>query len=139
MKTMAFRFRRADRLFIVAYGTTDPTDEDFSKFLEAVNRNRFGILGTRILLLVATEGGKPSEEQRKRFDAVIGVSHLVAVLSVSQRYRALVNMERWFRKPIKAFRMSEVDAALDFLKIPTQQYGQIKAELQEVFRELGAP
>jgi len=42
----------SERLLIVVYGTTDPTDDDFSKFLEAVNRNRFGILGTRILLLV---------------------------------------------------------------------------------------
>ena len=125
MKTMAVR--RVDRLFIVAYGATDPTDDDFSKLLEAVNRNRFGLLGTRILLLVATEGGKPSEEQRKRFDAILGVSHLVAVLSVSRRYRALVNMERWFSKSIKAFKMSEIDAALDFLKIPTQQYSKIKS------------
>lgn len=132
MKSVAVR--RVDRLSIVVYDATNPTDDDFSRCLEALHRHRLGLLGTR--LLVATEGGEPSEEQRQRLHALIGVPVPTAILSVSRRYRALVNMKRWFRIPTQAFKMSEVNAALDFLKIPTEQYGRIKTELLEAFREL---
>jgi hypothetical protein len=131
MNSMAFR--RVDRLFIVVYGTTEPRNDDFSTFLESVYRNRFGILGIKIL--VATEGGELSEDQRRRF-RVITRGSPVAVLSADRQHRALVNIQRWFSVDTRAFKMSEVDAALDYLKIPTQHYGHIKAELQEAFREV---
>jgi hypothetical protein len=132
MKTMAVR--RVDRLFIVVYGATNPTDDDFGRFLESLNR--FGVDGS--MHLVVTEGGEPSQEHRARLRALIrGRFVPVAVLSSSRRQRAMVNMQAWFRIPTKAFKMSEVHAALDYLRIPPQRYEHIKTELRLAFRELG--
>jgi hypothetical protein len=131
MKTMAVR--RVERLFILVYGITGPSDDDFGRFLESLNR--CGTSGT--MHLVASEGGEPSEDQRARLHAVIGISVPVAILSGSRRYRALVNMKRWFRIPTKAFKMSEVTAALGWLKVPTLWHDQIKVELRRAWRDLG--
>jgi hypothetical protein len=130
MKTMAVR--RVERLFIVVYGTTNPTNGDFARFLESVNR--FG--SHRTSYLVATEGGEPSEDQRARLYALVGGLVPIAVLSDSRHYRALVNRKGWFHVPTKAFKMSEVTAALDWLKVPTSRHDQIKVELRQAWRDL---
>jgi hypothetical protein len=102
-------------------------------FLESLNR--CGTSGT--MQLVASEGGEPSENQRARLFALVGGLVPVAVLSDGRRYRALVNKKRWFHVPTKAFKMSEVTAALDWLKVPTSQHAQIKVELRQAWRDLG--
>jgi hypothetical protein len=118
-----------DRLFIVAYGATSPTDEEWSDYLGLVQRH--GIDRTQHIIF--TEGGAPTSAQRRRVAALLdGRAVPVAVLSASARVRAMVTALSWLNPRIKAFPPSALPEALDFLDVPASRADLIAGALHKL-------
>src|SRR5580698_8857062 len=98
MKNMAITV--IDRLFIVVYGATNPTDEEWRAYLAMVERH--GI--DRTMQLIATDGGGPTSSQRRVLNEILaGRAVPVAVVSGNARIRGTVTALSWFNRRIKAF------------------------------------
>lgn len=132
MKNMAFKV--IDRLFIVVYGTHDPTDEEWVSYLKDVERH--GI--DRTMQLIATEGGGPTSTQRRYLnDLLAGRSVPVAVMSGSTAIRGMVTALSWFNRKIRAFPPTGLADALAYLEIPLSRIELIEREMGKLRTSLG--
>jgi hypothetical protein len=123
-----------DRLFLVVYGTANPTDEEWDAYLELVKRH--GI--DRTMQLIFTEGGEPSAPQRRKLNELLGGHPVpVAVVSGSVRVRGTVTALSWFNRKIRAFPPSAMHDAIAYLEIPASRQDLIEREMQKLRGELG--
>ncbi len=130
-KTMAVKV--VDRLFLVAYGTADPTDEEWDAYLDLVKHD--GI--ERTMQLIYTDGGEPSAPQRQVLNELLrGRSVPVAVVSGSIRVRATVTALSWFNRKIRAFPPSALRDAIAYLEIPISRTDLIEHELRQLRLDL---
>jgi hypothetical protein len=124
-----------DRLFLVVYGTASPTDHEWVDYLELVERH--GI--ERTMQLVVTDGGGPTQMQRRYLDDLLAGRNLpVAVVTGSTLVRGTITAISWFNRSIKAFPPSEVRDAMAYLEIPNGRMDLIERELHDLARELTA-
>ena len=132
MKNVAIKV--IDRLFLVVYGTADPTDEEWDAYLGLVKHH--GI--DRTMQLICTDGGEPSAPQRKVLNEVLGGRTVpVAVVSSSVRVRGTVTALSWFNRKIRAFPPTALREAIAYLEIPASRIDLIERELEKLRRELG--
>jgi hypothetical protein len=132
MKNVAIKV--IDRLFIVVYGATDPTDEEWGDYLKLVERH--GI--DRTMQLVFTQGGGPSSAQVRLLNELLaGRPVPVAVVSGSPRVRATVTALSWFNRRIKAFSPVALPEALAYLGIPASRTDLIRREAEKLGAEIG--
>jgi hypothetical protein len=118
-----------DRLFLVAYGTASPSEEEWANYLAMVERH--GI--ERTLQIVVTDGGEPTPSQRRRLSDLLGGRFVpVAVVSPSAVVRGTVTALSWFNRKIKAFPPSELREAIAYLEIPTSRIDLIEKELRKL-------
>jgi hypothetical protein len=97
---MNMAFKMVDRVFIVAHGAEDPSDEEWSGYLGAVEHH--GI--DRTMQLVFTEGRGPTPSLTAGLnDLLAGRTMPVAVFSASAGVRARVTAMSWFNRKFKAF------------------------------------
>jgi hypothetical protein len=131
MKNLAIKV--IDRLFIVVYGTQDPSDEEWGDYLALAERQ--GIEQT--MQLICTDGGEPTASQRRELNERLGGRTVaVAVVSSSQRVRATVTALSWFNRRIKAFPPSGLADALEHLEIPASRTDLIAREIRTLRVEL---
>jgi hypothetical protein len=132
MKNLAIKV--IDRLFIVVYGTADPTDDEWKGYLDLVERH--GV--TRTMQLICTDGGEPSSAQRRLLNDLLGGRTVpVAVVSGSTRVRGTVTALSWFNRKIKAFPPADLRDALAYLEIPASRTDLIEREIGSLRDELG--
>jgi hypothetical protein len=132
MKNMAITV--IDRLFIVVYGTTNPTDEEWRDYLALVERH--GI--DRTMQLIATDGGGPTSVQRRILNEILaGRAVPVAVVSGNARIRGTVTALSWFNRSIRAFPPSGLRDAIAYLEIPASRTDLIMREMARLRHELG--
>jgi hypothetical protein len=132
MKNMAITV--IDRLFIVVYGATNPTDEEWRDYLALVERH--GI--DRTMQLIATDGGGPTSVQRRVLNEILdGRAVPVAVISGNTRIRGTVTALSWFNRRIKAFPPTGLRDALAYLEIPASRTELIMREMTRLRHELG--
>lgn len=129
-------FKVIDRLFLVAYGTSDPTKEEWAGYLEEVERH-----GTdRTMHLVFTNGGGPNAGQRRKLEKLLGGRIVpVAVISDSASVRAMVTAMSWVNGEIRVFPPTGMYDALSYLEIPASRADLIVRELGKLRRLLGGP
>jgi hypothetical protein len=122
-----------DRLFIVVYGARDPTDEEWDAYLALAEQH--GIAQT--MQLICTDGGEPTATQRRKLNERLGGRTVpVAVVSSSQRVRATVTALSWFNRRIKAFPLSGLSDALEYLEVPASRTELIEREIRLLRLEL---
>jgi hypothetical protein len=132
MKNMAIKV--IDRLFIVVYGTTDPTDEEWEDYIKLVQHH--GI--DRTMQLIFTDGGGPSATQRRYLNETLAGRFVpVAVVSTSARIRMTVTGLSWFNRGIKYFAPSSLREAIAYLEIPSSRTELIEREFSRLRLELG--
>jgi hypothetical protein len=132
MKNIAIKV--IDRLFIVAYRTTNPTDAEWDEYLALVERH--GIEQTA--QLICTDGGEPTALQRRKLNALLaGRMVPVAVVSDEPRILRTVSFLSWFNRQIKAFPATGLELALAHLEIPTSRAEMIASEIRSLRAQLG--
>ena len=132
MKTMAFKV--IDRLFVVVYGTANPSDQEWRAYLDVVSQH--GV--DRTVQLIATDGGRPTSSQEKELNALLaGRTVPVAVCTGSARVRGTVMAMSWFNREIKSFPAMAVREALDYLGLPASRTELILREIAKLRLELG--
>lgn len=123
-----------DRLFLVAYGTRNPTNAEWDAYLDLVDRH--GV--TRTQQLIYTDGGEPNAHQRRELNELLrGRQVPVAVVSTSVRVRGTVTLLSWFNHKIRAFPPSAVKDALAYLEIPEMRHKMIELELYKLRIRIG--
>lgn len=127
MKNMAFKV--IDRLFIVVYGTKDPTNEEWCGYIEDVKRH--GI--DRTMQLVLTDGGGPTGPQRRYLEEILAGRNVpVAVMSGSSSIRLMVTAMSWVNRDIRCFPRTSLYDALAYLEIPASRAELIHRELEKL-------
>lgn len=133
MKNMAFKV--VERLFIVVYGTTNPTDEEWVRYLDACQEHGLD----RTVQLIFTDGGGPDSSQRKYLNQLLdGRMVPVAVVSSSSAIRSVVTALSWFNRQIKAFSPGALRDAISYLQIPPGRFERIAREVDILRLELVA-
>lgn len=123
-----------DRLFIVVYGTANPTDDEWGGYLDLVEHH--GV--ERTMQLICTDGGEPTSAQRRELNELLnGRTVPVAVVSGSARVRGTVTALSWFNRKIKAFPPSGLREAIAYLEIPATRTELIEHEIDKLRAELG--
>jgi hypothetical protein len=134
MTNMAFEM--VDRVFLVAFGPEDPTDQEWSAYLRAVEAQ--GIEHT--MQLVVSAGGVPTAAQRRLLtEKLAGRTVPVAVLSASLWVRGVARVMRFWNRSIQAFSPYELPDALAHLDILQSRMGLIRATFERLQEELGQP
>src|SRR5262249_23707179 len=132
MKSMAFK--GIDRLFIVVYGTKDPTDDDWWGYIEEIRRH--GI--KRTMQLVFTEAGGPSAPERRYLEEVLaGRTVPIAVMSGNPSVAVMVSAMSWVNREIRYFSRDGLYDALAHLEIPASRAELIEREMDKLRQSLG--
>jgi hypothetical protein len=120
-----------DRTAVTVLGRNPPTDEEWEvvcAFCRGAN--------PPVRVLVLSAGGAPTPAQRHAIlDASGGKGLPQAILTESHIVRGIVTAISWFVKGVRAFAPSDLQAALDHLRI-TKPMGEMQAVLDELKREL---
>jgi hypothetical protein len=133
MKNMAFKV--IDRLFLVVYGTKDPTDDEWRAYIADVERH--GI--DRTMQLVFTEGGGPTAPQRRFLEELLaGRTVPVAVMTSSSSIRLMVTAMSWVNREIRSFPPTGLYDALAYLEIPASRAELIEREIKKLRCSLGS-
>ncbi len=132
MKNVAIKV--IDRLFLVVYGTANPSDEEWDAYLDLVKHH--GI--ERTMQLICTDGGEPSATQRRVLNELLsGRTVPVAVVSGSVRVRGTVTALSWFNRKISAFPPTALRDAIAYLEIPASRTDLIAREMAQLRELLG--
>jgi hypothetical protein len=122
-RTMAVKVM--DRLFLVVFGTADPTDPEWVAYLKLVESH--GV--DRTMQLILTDGGEPTPMQRRRLNALVaGRAVPTAIVSGSARIRGTVTALSWFNRTIKSFPPSGLREAIAYLELPVTRMELIERE-----------
>jgi hypothetical protein len=133
MKRMAVKVT-TDHLFLVVYGTANPTDEEWAAYLDLVRHQ--GIDRTKHL--ICTDGGEPSASQARSLNELLGGRTVpVAVVSSSTEVRLAVMALSWFNGKIRDFPPWALEDAIAYLEIPRSRTDLIELELEKLRLELG--
>ena len=131
MKHMSYKV--IDRLFLVVLVTAEPTDEEWTTYLEVVERH--GI--DRTMQLIATDGGVPTSTQRRYLnERLAGRNVPVAVITGNTAVRSIVTAMSWFNRKIRAFPPSGFRDAIAYLQIPASRTELIEREMAKLKAEL---
>jgi hypothetical protein len=129
--TLAFTV--IDRVFLVAYGTDSPTDEDWIEYLAELLGH--GI--DRTMQIIVSDGGAPTWAQSRELNRLVaGRKVPIAVLSQSAQVRGLVTVLSWFNRKIKAFPPYAIREAMAYLEIPSTRTDLIERELGKLQAEV---
>ena len=104
-----------------------PTDGDWLEYMLDARGTPFtGVL-------VIGDGSKLSPTQRVDVEQVINSNGAnSAVLTSSAFTRGVVTALRWFGVPMKAFALSDLKGALDFLAVPAADRSDVLAVVEQV-------
>lgn len=106
--------REVGHLIISCQTTETPTDWEWREFLDSVTKNRSAATKTRILVL--TDGGGPSPDQRKQLQrALSGQTFRVAVVTDSIKVRFIVSSVALLNSSISTFSLSDIGRACEYL------------------------
>lgn len=140
--TKCMSFKIVGSLHIIVVGEANPTNEDWSAYVEAVKleeKNGLDII-KQMRTLVFSDGGGPTATQRKiAADVLNGRSTPVAIVTGSTIMRGVITALRWFNPEARAFSPSEVLEAMAFLDIPAFKQESILQAAQETHANLKIP
>jgi hypothetical protein len=135
-QNMGFKVLVHLNLFVVVYGSNDPTNEEWLEYLAWAERAG---LSSHVQLVVS-DGGAPNFAQlRYLSDILRGQTARVAVVSSKLRVRAVVRVASRFNGEIKDFASSEISEAIDFLKVDRSHVPEIEDTVFVLRTTLRAP
>lgn len=133
-RNMAYHFWKR-RIVILVHTKDAPSDEEWSRYCEDVQRWRKSVEG----ILVVSEGGGPNTMQRGGLEAALGedFSGKTAVVTLSRIARGIVTALSWVNPRIKAFATNQMSAASDHVNVSKDEQPQLLTEVTKLRAELG--
>ncbi len=129
--------RRYQELVIVRENAKNPSDAEWDEFLRLIAAGD-GVWNVKVL--VVTDGGEPSAEQRQRLKTVLGDSNVkAAIVTDSVRTRFVVSSIAFITSRIKSFSKREIDAAYDYLELDVTQRRLAERVLSELTEAVCTP
>ena len=123
--------RVVDSLIILRENSTTPTDRDWDEFLEILAANRPNF--PKIKILVKTDGGGPSTEQRKRLSVALGGRPVrVAVVTDSIKVRFIVSSIALLNSEIATFSNKEIAEAYQHLSLEPSERRLVEVAITEM-------
>ncbi len=111
--------RRYQDLVILRENAENPSDAEWDEFLRLIAAGD-GVWNVKVL--VVTDGGEPSGEQRQRLKSVLGDSNVrAAIVTDSIKTRLVVSSLAFITSRIKSFSKREIDAGYDYLGLDVNQ------------------
>jgi len=120
--------RRLGNLLILRQNQQSPSDEEWDECLGLLSPD----LDT-VRVLVITDGGGPTPEQRRRLDQTLnGTPVRVAVVSDSVKIRFVVSSVAFLTRRIKSFSELEYTEALEHLNLDLDQRRVAQRHVREM-------
>ncbi len=136
MTNMAFVFlprASGGGLLILAHTERAPNDAEWDRYMMELYKHD----PRQLRSLNFTDGGAPSDEQRKQInDYLGGCESLCAVVTPSATVRVIVNRLALFNTQIKGFSPRELDAALAHVRVSSSEAPLVRREIQLVRKML---
>lgn len=139
MKSMVFKI--VGNVHIVINGTTEPHDEDWRLYMNAVRSEEQKMTDfAKMRTLVFSGGGGPNAKQRKEINEFLGGRATpVAIVTSSTIMRGIVTALQWFNPLARAFSPDNVVAAMQFLGTSNSDTNLVWSEAKKLQRSVGAP
>ncbi len=130
--------RRNGNLLCLRETAEDPSDFEWNECLTLL-KEKSSPDPRSVRVLVVTDGGGPSPEQRKRLaQALEGMQVRIAVCTESIRTRFVVSSVALISSKIKAFGRTSIDEAYDYLDLDSAQRRVADRNIREMTGEIGA-
>jgi hypothetical protein len=124
-------------LVLLRENTETPRDEEWDETLRMLTLPAHEL--SRVKVLVVTDGGGPSLEQRKRLNRTLdGKPLLAAVVSDSVKVRFIVSTVALFMPQLHCFRMAELEAAFTHVGLEGREREAVRHNLAEMAVEVAA-
>ena len=112
--------RKVESLVILRESKHDPSDAEWDETLRVLAENLPDI--DQIKVLVVSDGGGPTQSQRKRLEATLnGKPIRVAVVSDSMKVRFICSSVALFTSNLSSFKISEIRDAYSWLKLSERE------------------
>jgi hypothetical protein len=123
--------RKIGSLLILRQNKNTPTDEEWDQCLSLLTDDKTSIASVRVL--VVTDGGGPTPEQRRRLQTALGgIPVRVAVVSESIKVRFIVSSVALVTSKIKSFDLREFNDALSHLHLGLDEARMAQVNLREM-------
>jgi hypothetical protein len=127
--------RAAGSLVLVRQGREAPTEKEWARFIQLLVHNA----DPKPKVLIVTDGGGPTPEQRKSIRTALGGRSLrVVVVSDSAKVRFIVSTIALLTSDIRSFTLAELDAAGAYLGLQPEERLRAERMLREMTAELDA-
>ena len=132
---MAMTMQRVDRLLMGVHHLSQPTDEEWQRWLRLVGADA----GNELRTLIEVYGAiGPSAGQRRQLAAVRSPNEMrAAVLTDSLRVRGIVTAVSWLGAPVRAFDAGHYRAAATYLELSDDELATGLEVLVRLRREAG--
>jgi len=112
--------RKVESLVILRESKHDPSDAEWDETLRVLAENLPDI--DQIKVLVRSDGGGPTQAQRKRLEATLkGKPIRVAVVSDSMKVRFICSSVALFTSNLSSFKVSEIREAYSWLQLTERE------------------
>jgi hypothetical protein len=123
--------RRIGLLMILRQNHNAPNDQEWEEMLKLMTQNPAEM--ELLKVLVVTDGGGPTQEQRKRLNlAMSGKMVRTAVVSESVKVRFIVSSVALLTAKIQSFRSTEIEQAFQFLDLDAKERSVVLKNLGEM-------
>ncbi|MFT3765238.1 MAG: hypothetical protein QM820_06935 [Minicystis sp.] len=131
-KSMAFD--RVGPIFVLVHGTSPPSDEAWSAYLDALRQVDL----SRARSLVFTQGGAPSGVQRARLQEIMGGREsLGAIVTESTWVRAVGKALSLANPSLQVFSPDDLAGACRHLKLSEAESAVVERKLAELRKTMG--
>jgi hypothetical protein len=128
--------RRLGRVLLLRQNESNPEDQEWEECL-ALLEKRPSENRIPVCVLVLSDGGGPSPDQRKRLGLILkGVPARVAVCTDSVKTRFIVSSVALLTAKIRAFSPSEIQKAFEHLELSAQERELSATNLEEMTKEV---
>ena len=118
-------------MIVIRQNKETSSDQDWDHFLDILVEHRKDFANLKILVI--TDGGGPSMDQRKRLEVALdGKPVRVAVVSDSMKTRFIVSSIALLNRDMSSFRAHELPQAYDHLSLTMDERRIAKTSIQEM-------
>ncbi|WP_437294230.1 hypothetical protein [Sorangium sp. So ce426] len=126
-------FDTTEHVLIAVHGREPPSDEEWEGYMQAAG----SLPPTCTKTLVVTAGGGPNAKQRASINDYVSKTALtVAICTDALLVRQIGTALSWFNPRVKAFRGSDVVAALRYLEITGPEAAEVQHKVTKMRLEI---